>query len=114
MTNEKLQALQQFLNLSNEELKQVTIDGNLFEYYGEEYEILTDSEADDRWEEELNLYIDECIMPELPDWVQNYFDEDAWKRDARFDGRGHSIAHYDGNENEECVDGTYYYIYRQN
>lgn len=28
------------------------------------------------------------------------------------DGRGHFISRYDGNENEELIDGTWYYIYR--
>lgn len=30
------------------------------------------------------------------------------------DGRGHFMNSYDGNENEECVNGTYYFIYRIN
>jgi len=32
----------------------------------------------------------------------------------RADGRGHFISHYDGNENEESVNGTTYFIYRIN
>jgi hypothetical protein len=30
------------------------------------------------------------------------------------DGRGHFMSSYDGNENEENVNGTYYFIYRIN
>jgi len=30
------------------------------------------------------------------------------------DGRGHFMSSYDGNENEETVNGTTFYIYRQN
>ena len=45
---------------------------------------------------------------------RNYFDEEAWKSDARMDGRGHIISRYDGCENEEKVNGTWYYIFRQN
>jgi len=30
------------------------------------------------------------------------------------DGRGHFISSYDGNENEETVNGNRYFIYRQN
>lgn len=30
------------------------------------------------------------------------------------DGRGHFMSSYDGNENEETINGTTYYIYRQN
>lgn len=114
---EKMEAVAELLGLDDEEkenLKESAYDENIIEYYNEEYEVLTDDEADDRWEQELDNYIDECIRPELPDFVSNYFDEDAWKRDARFDGRGHAISSYDGNEEEVEINGTYYYIYRQN
>ena len=79
---------------------------------GEEYQVLTNDEADEEWERNLDSYIDECL--EIPDHVKPYFDEDKWKDDARIDGRGHSINHYDGTEEEEEVNGTTYYIYRRN
>lgn len=85
---------------------------NTYSYYNEEYMVLTDSEADDAEDEALDNYLEECVYPELPDHLRNYFDDDAWKRDARMDGRGHSLATYDGNEYEETVEGTTYYIYR--
>lgn len=86
---------------------------NYFEYYNESYTVVTDDEADDLWEQELDNYIEECIMHEIPEHLQCYFDEDAWKSDARIDGRGHAISRYDGCEYEEEVNGTTYYIYRQ-
>ena len=86
--------------------------GNTYEYYNGEYLVLTDSEADDEWDSALDNYIDEIIMPEIPDHLQNYFDEEKWKCDARCDGRGHILATYDGCEYEEEVNGTTYYIYR--
>ena len=47
-----------------------------------------------------------------------YFDEEKWKRDARYDGRGHSLSSYDGAEYYETVffDGQNidFYIYRIN
>lgn len=82
-----------------------------------DYEVYTDEEADDKWDEELDNYIDECIMPEFDRHLPNmyvYFDDEAWKRDARYDGRGHSLARYDGVENYEEVDRETFYIYRQN
>ena len=85
---------------------------NRFSYYNEEYLVLTDSEADDMEDQQLDNYIDECIMPEIPEHLQNYFDDEAWKRDARMDGRGHIISTYDGCEYEEKVNDTWYYIYR--
>lgn len=98
------------------ELENITEEyDNTFSYYREEYEVLTDSEAEDRMEEELDNYIEECIYPEIKDeHLRRYFDEEAWKHDARMDGRGHIISRYDGEENEEQVNGTWYFIYRQN
>lgn len=90
--------------------------------YNNDYLILTDAEADDKWDEELDNYIEECITPEIDKIAEGQgnlsyyikFDEEMWKRDAKMDGRGHSLSRYDGHENEEVVNGTTYYIYRQN
>ena len=86
--------------------------GNVFDYYGQEYYVLTDEEADEKWDEELDYYLEECVYPELPEHLRGYFDDEAWKEDAKTDGRGHAISRYDGNEYEETVNGTTYFIYR--
>ncbi len=65
-----------------------------------EYAIGTDVECDDAWDESLDSYLEECVYPELPENMVNYFDDDAWKRDAMYDGRGHSLSSYDGDEVE--------------
>lgn len=78
------------------------------------YMVCTDSEADYKWEESLDSYLEECVYPELSGNLAQYFDDEKWKRDARFDGRGHSLSSYDGNENEQVVNGETYYIYRIN
>ena len=116
---EKQEAIQE-IKSELEQIQEATYNNNLLEYYNESYLVLTDKEADDAWEDELQNYIDECIMPELERMEENsgirisyYFDEEAWKRDARFDGRGQSLNRYDGTEYEEKVNGTWYYIYRQ-
>lgn len=80
----------------------------------DDYLVLTDEEADDKREEELDNYLEDCIYPELQENLKQYFDDESRKSDARYDWRGHSIASYDGNENEETVNGTTYYIYRMN
>ena len=64
----------------------------------ESYAIGTKEEADNAWEEALDNYIDECIIPELPEHFTNYFNEERWKDDAKMDGRGHSLSSYDGCE----------------
>lgn len=82
--------------------------------YDYDYLVLTDEEADEKWEESLDNYLEECIYPELEGNLKNYFDDEKWKKDARYDGRGHSLSGYDGNENEETVEGITFYIYRKN
>ncbi len=105
--------------LLEDELTQSTYDENVFEYGSEEYLVCTNDEADELWDEDLENYIEECILPELNERYRQYFDNEAWKSNARFDGRGHSLNRYDGNEYEEVVynnngEKGRYYIYRQN
>ena len=110
----KVKALAQHLGVSKKDIEQSTYDENIFEFVGQEYLVVTDEEADDLWEQELDSYLEECIYPELTGDLSRYFDDEAWKRDVKFDGRGHSLARYDGHENEETVKDETYYIYRVN
>lgn len=115
LDEEKEQARDEAIKEVTDELDSIMNHyGNTYEYYREEYLVLTDSEADDEWDSALDNYIDECILPEIPDHLQNYFDEEKWKQDAKYDGRGQSLATYDGCEYDEEVNGTTYYIYRTN
>lgn len=77
---------------------------------GREWLVLTEEERGERWEEALESYLEGCIYPELPENMVNYFDSEKWKQDARYDGCGHCLASYDG---EEHAHGAYY-IYRTN
>ena len=95
-----------------DDISDLDIDTDEFDINGETILCLTDSEADDRWEEELDLYIEDCILPEIPEFCRNYFDDEKWKDDARNDGRGNAISRYDGDENEIEVDYEWFYIYR--
>ena len=80
-----------------------------------EYWVLTDSEADEAFKESVENYVDECILPECPKNIRNYFDTDRFRRDVEMsDGRGPSLAGYDGTEHEEKVDGEWFFIYRVN
>lgn len=109
----KQTALANFLGIEEEsidDLVQTKYDNCIFEYGREEYMVLDDDEAQSKWDEELDHYIEEFIIPELPEAYRNYFDYDAWKHDARMDGRGHSLSSYDGNESEQ----DRFYIYRMN
>ncbi len=106
---EKEEAIQDIVD----ELDSITNDyDNTYSYGNGEYLVLTDRESDEEEDRRLDNYLEECIYPELPENLRCYFDDEAWKRDAKMDGRGQIISTYDGYENEEVVNGTTYYIYR--
>lgn len=116
---EKKLALAKHLECEPDELTEETYDHYglaRFSLGNQEYAIGTDSEADEAWDQSLDSYIEECITPEIEKLeVGNLsayikFDEEMWKRDARMDGRGHSLSSYDGNE-DEAGD---FYVYRLN
>jgi len=85
-----------------------------------EWLVLENEEADQLAKEQLESYVDDCILHEIPEHYRSYFDADRWVLDALdSDGRGHVISSYDGNEEESyCVDEhgckTWVYIYRVN
>jgi len=109
----KVKALSEWLECDPSDITEE--DSNRFGAHGRGYLIVDDDEADSLWDESLESYIDECL--EIPEQVMNYFDRDAWKSDAKMDGRGHSLGGYDGEEHDVSVeyDGEKetYYIYRQ-
>ena len=71
----KKQALAKFLNLTDEEAEDLTVskyNDNVFEYCGEEYEVLIDEEAEDRWAEELDNSLAECIYSQICPKICNF------------------------------------------
>lgn len=114
---EKIVALALHLEIDFEEAQRIEVssyDDCVFEYGSKEYLVCTDSEADEKWEEDLDNYIEDCVLPEIPEAYRDYFNDQRFKDDCRQDGREHSLARYDGHEHEQNVLGVYYYIYRQN
>lgn len=109
-TDDQLFAIFNILKPSFDEMEDATLSGTNLEIKGNEYLFGTDSEMDELWDEYLDNYIDECILPELPEAYRQYFDDEKWKSDASYDGRARSLASYDGNE-ESYGD---YYFYRTN
>lgn len=94
----RLNALALHLGVDVTELNVSSYDEKTVEYGNQEYLVVTDDEAEELWEQDLENYLEECIYPEIPEIARNYFDAESWKRDARYDGRAHSLARYDGNE----------------
>jgi hypothetical protein len=106
-------ALVKMFDLTDNDFDDIEIDGNRVSVQGIDYLAGTDDEMDEEWDNELDNYLEECVYPELPKNMQQYFDDEKWKRDARIDGRGHSLNRYNGDEESISVNGTYYYAYRQ-
>ena len=91
-----------------------------------EYRVLDESEREQAADEALESYIDECIIEQakaeardnaalasLIRTLSDHFDRASWKQLALdSDGYGHTLASYDGEEREACIDGTWYYVYR--
>jgi len=114
-TKTRIKALAKHLDCRKKEITVSQYDDTILEYYNEEYLVVTDDEADDLWEQDLDSYLEDCIYPELTGNLKNYFDDEAWKSDARLDGRGHSLNRYDGSEYEIDLEGEEtLYIYRVN
>lgn len=108
---EKEEAIQDIIS----ELDSITNSyDNTYNYSNQEYLVLTDEEADEEEDRQLDNYIEECVLCEIPNNLRGYFDDEAFKKDAKMDGRGHILSTYDGCEYEEEVNDTYYYIYRMN
>jgi hypothetical protein len=111
---ETVAALGKMFNLTVEECLGIDEDGgNCYTVQGVTYLAGTDEEMDEAWDKELDSYLDECVLPELPESMREYFDDEAWKSDARGDGRGHALNRYNGGEEETEFNGVYYYAYRQ-
>ncbi len=117
MSDPKVAALAAHLNVSPGTIEECRHSDDTFECESEpgEYRVLTESERETAADEALESYIDECILPDASGALAQYFDRASWKRDALLgDGYGHTLSGYDGNEHEQQIDGTWYYIYRVN
>ena len=79
----------------------------------EDYWVLTDEEADDKAELEVQYYLEDALS-EIPNYLRRYFDEYKYIS-AQTDDRGQLLSHYDGLEDSITLDnGSVFYIYRRN
>lgn len=109
-TDPKIIALAKFLECDADEISESRHDDCVFEYGNQEYLVCDDIEADQRWDQYLDSYIDDCVLPNIPEAYRRYFNSKSFKYDCSDDGRGHSLAGYDGHENKE----NNFFIYRIN
>ena len=75
------------------------------------YRVYTDEEANDALDEALDLYCEEHILSQIPNYLHQYFDDEEWKDDNSSD-RGFYLGYSDGDEHEETINSTTYYIYK--
>ena len=138
--NNKIKALAKSLEIK---AKDITEENDYFNANGAEYLVLTDEEADERAKEyilesvwafnadfiiehsnaldfdEASKKVVEAIAEQCEsgnEAMKKLIDDlDEFVSDAvSADGRGHFLSGYDGEENEEEINGTTYYIYRTN
>ena len=77
----------------------------MLECNGVEIRVISDEIIESTWEDELENLLRECH--EIPPYLENYIDYNAWVRDCKFDGMGHHFSSYDGSEYES---ENYYYF----
>jgi hypothetical protein len=112
----RIKALANFLKLDRAEMADIKIFnycGRTLEYDGREYLVLTDYEADQKFEAALQDHFSECIAPDIPEDLVGYFDLESWIRDvALCNGRGPTLASYDGVEQEvKDEDGNEFWMF---
>jgi len=79
-----------------------------------DYRVLTDGETLEEWEDQIDQYIDDCVLCELPEAYRCYFDSEKFMKDCSYDGYGHTLSPYDGSEEESTINGNLYYLFRTN
>jgi len=85
-------------------------NGHIYSHGTDEYIVADDADCDELWKESIDSYIDDCVLPEIPEAYQSYFDNEAFFEACKMDGRAHSLATYDGDEHWIAD----FYIYRIN
>lgn len=105
--------LEDCLNLA-ELMEGVRIDKQYSHYLRNKwYLVLTDDEANTAQDKDLENFIDECILPDIPEKYRFCFDKKKWKEERKMEtNRGYQLATYDGNEHEFTFNNTNYYIYQ--
>jgi hypothetical protein len=113
----RIKALAQHLGIEESEITVSKYEETLFEVFdgqNSEYRVMTETEADILNDEMIDLYIEDCVLTELPKAYRNYFDTEKFKKDCEYDGRGINLAPYDHEEHEVFIEGEWFFIYRTN
>lgn len=95
-----------------EEIAEFDDSTDYFNINGETLLILTDDEADEMTRKYLESYIEDSVLPQIPEELQSYFDTDKYINDVLYYGASSILVDYNINKNEYCIDGEYIYIYK--
>ena len=116
---ERLDAFQEEQGFTEDDEKVIALMQLTSENWGEaefqidsRYLVLTDDEADAKLDETLENYLEDCILCNIDQNYHQYFDRDAWKFDNDSNRAGW-LDRDSGTEEEETVNGTTYFIYKQ-
>ena len=110
----KVRALASFMGADNDQIVEVCALGGLFKVGAREWRVLTDAEADIAVDDILDSYLEDNLLPNIPEAVCPYFDSDTWKADARRRGRGCNLSAHEGIEHTVEIDGETFCLYRIN
>lgn len=84
-----------------------------FRAEGSDYIVADDDDADALARESLQNYVEDCVLSEIPNQYQLYFDTERFIEDVLSqDGRGPTLSSWDGEEKEVEIEDTTYFIYR--
>jgi hypothetical protein len=134
----RVRALAKHLGCGLDNISEARYSENAFDAEGHEWKVLTDEEADEAtleyckesaWAFNPDFIIEHSKLPyEAREMVEAFQEkceranetilalienlEEFASDAASADGRGHFLSSYDGEENEESIDGTMYFLYK--
>lgn len=99
--DDKIRALAAHFGADPSTVTEVGCDEYTVESEPGTYRVMTDAEKAEAINEALESYLEDHILPQIPEHLQCYFDYDAWKRDVGCSGEEDAmIAPHDGNVHE--------------
>ena len=89
-------------------------EGTVIEQGNAEYAVISDDNVEIAFDNAIDDYVDEAVLPEIPEAYRRYFDLEAFTTDCHHDGLGHTLSSYDGGDNEVTIDGKLWHVFRLN
>jgi len=106
--------MEEVVNNSNpiEEDEIIEVESDLYEYDGQYYRIMESEEYDRCVYDLIDDYIDDCVLPKIPEIYRGYFDSEAYIRYIYLSGEQDLfINSYDGYVDEYKYRGQFFRIW---